>query len=262
MAVGVGGTHLADIGVDRGNTAEPVPVPDLPQALGTDVAYSIPVQEAAWVMPAGAGFILGGEDALVAYDGATGQPRWRLPFAALPTRCEPTELRSTGTSPDAVVILGCRQPVDITERGDHHRVSVHVGLDALTGRPLWRTDRPWELTGPSVLPPDAAVVTIENDSGIGALDVRTGELRWRRAFDDVADCDWYWFTFALAGRLGYLESCTDVPTLHVFDTDTGQDRPIELPPIRDGTSRATATTTSSPPTATSSWSTPPPSTRC
>lgn len=230
VAVAAGGAGAA-LATDHGahlSTAAPIPIPAVPAAVGTDVAYSVPTRRLDFVVPAGPGFIADADGTLVGYDGATGAPRWRLPRTALPDGCDPIRVASTGTAPDAVVIVQCRQLVHPEDRYDPATVQIHLGLDAMTGRLLWSSDHDWNLQGRTLLSPGAVPVHT-GDGGIGAVDPRTGALRWTRP--SAADCDPDPVRYGTAHTVGYLAECRTGATLHLFDAATGDERTVALPPV-------------------------------
>lgn len=205
-------------------TAPPIAVPPIPTTLGTEVGYSVTTKQTDWLVPAGPGFVLNSEDALAAYDGATGAQRWRFPFDAFPQRCEAASLRSTGTADDAVVILECRRR---SAHYENNRGPFLVSLDAMTGRLLWTMNLGWYLVGLKQLSPDA--VPVRRGDDIASLDPRTGALRWTRTLSAEEQCEGYGdLVTGTAHSIVVPATCNDTGALRILDGLSGQERSVDL----------------------------------
>ncbi|WP_197500116.1 PQQ-binding-like beta-propeller repeat protein [Mycobacterium adipatum] len=162
-------------------TAAPIAVAPLPTALGTEVAYTVALDDPEHLLVAGPGFVTfrpGGE--ITAYDPVSGATRWTLTMQAFPKDCALDLARSTGAGPNAVVVAQCRRPQLLSVRpvgggGE----AVLMGFDANTGEQLWLNDAGFELpygTGAS----ESVVAVIRRDEEVGSLDPQTGLVRWVR----------------------------------------------------------------------------------
>lgn len=227
LVAGVGVVALTDRSANA-TTAATVEIPDVPTATGTDIAYTVAVNSAEFVLPAGPGFIVPAGGAIVGHDGSTGFERWRFPVALFPTGCELTYLKSTGVAEDSVVIAECRRNISFlyNRNNEYGTDPFLVGLDAMTGAVLWSVDRGWTLKGPALLP--AGVAPVRRGDDIGALDPRTGELRWQQPITDDARCDPRETIYALPHAIAYAAKCGNTDTMHVLDTNTGAERTIDL----------------------------------
>jgi hypothetical protein len=163
-------------------TTEPIAIPPYPTTIGSTEAYSLRVAEADQVLPAGAGFVAIDGGDVVAYDGATGAQRWRVPAGAFPSTCDLETFRSTGTAPDSVVIAECvrptLQPLPEHPTDAQRKESVLLGLDANTGRISWLNDQDLALAFTTA--PPTTVVPVTRRGEVGAIDPHTGALRWTR----------------------------------------------------------------------------------
>ncbi|OBC04606.1 hypothetical protein A5784_13725 [Mycobacterium sp. 852013-50091_SCH5140682] len=225
LVVGFGIVAVANGDHSRGTTAAPIAVPELPTALRTNVAYSVVARYSDWVVAAGPGFVATDDSAFVAYDGTTGAERWRFPFSAFPTGCTAVGLRSTGWTPDSVVLLECRH----TYYPPYSAGSAPflVGLDAMTGQVLWTADEGWHLAGRVQLSADAFPVRRGDD--IASLDPRTGSLRWSRTLTADEQCEGYGDgVTGVQHSIVVIAACNDVGALHVIDGRTGQQHSVNL----------------------------------
>ncbi|WP_163796697.1 PQQ-binding-like beta-propeller repeat protein [Mycolicibacterium sediminis] len=225
VVAGSGLSTVATRGTDRSATATAIAVPPVPTTVGDQVAYSVVARRAGWVTPAGAGFVARTDDALVAFDGATGAQRWRFPFLEFPAGCQPVTVRSTGSGPDAVVLIECRREYSEQYMGgtDPHLVA----LDAMTGEVLWFSDDGWYLQGRVQASPDALPVRRGDD--IGSLDAHTGQKRWTRPLAEDEKCTSFGDDVtAVAHSVVVVAQCADTAALHLFDGHTGQQRDIDL----------------------------------
>lgn len=225
---------------DTAMTALPVDIPAVPTTVGADVAYSLPITDPSLIVPAGPGFVVMEGDALVGYSGETGQQRWRFPFAMVGLNCESSSVRSTGTAADAVVIAQCLRPNPTSDFSSSasDRPAVLTGIDAMTGRVLWTNADNWRIRSTVVTGPD--VVPVLRGGEVGALDPRTGSLRWTKQFDP-GECDSN--IVGLGGqtqRIVYFAMCASHVVLHVADGRTGAERslPVTWPELGADVGRA------------------------
>ncbi|OHV03852.1 hypothetical protein BKN37_12850 [Mycobacterium talmoniae] len=231
VASGCGVVALSGLGAARASTAAPIGIPEIPRTLGDRVAFSLTTGYAGDVVPAGPGFVMYNDGALVGYDGTSGQPRWRFPLQLLPNGCGVDDTRSTGTAPGAVVVVQCLRRVDWLH-GDS-KDPLLVGLDAMTGQVLWANDQHWFMQGRAVLSP-AGVPVLRGDD-LAMLDTRTGLPRWVRPLSEDARCTRDQQVGSVERGVVYVASCGDTAAVHVLDGQTGDDRTIQLPPPTDGT---------------------------
>ncbi len=166
---------------------------------------------------------------MVAYDGATGAARWRFPFTELPRQCRFDGIRSTGAGVDAVVLVECnRPPVSRKTDDPNARDAFLIGLDAMTGRLLWTNDGNWWMAYPKVLSPDAVPVLGLDD--VGAMDARTGSVRWTKPRAHERDCGDNWFG-ATAHYVAVLAGCRD--ELMLYGAADGSARRVYLTSAQD-----------------------------
>ena len=225
LTAGYGLALLADIGAPHPTTAAPMEIPEFPRTLGNKPAYTVTAESIDALTPAGPGFVLTEDEAVIAYDGATGAERWRFPFTAFPDDCTFRRLRSTGTVPEAVVLAECVRTPEYGKYTDPYL----VGLDSMTGRVLWTMDKGWGLRARTQLPPDAVPVASADE--LGSLNPRTGELRWARS---LAELDQQCrtavsTTMAVDHSIVHAASCGTSVRIHVLDATTGTDHLIEQP---------------------------------
>lgn len=227
LAIGVGVVTLGGRGT-HATTAAVVAIPDVPTTLGADVAYSIAARSAEFVLPAGPGFVVPANGAIVGHDGSTGAERWRFPVDEFPTGCTLTYLKSTGTAEDSVVLAECRRDIEIlvSRVNEYGTEPFLIGLDAMTGAVLWSSDRGWALRGPALLP--SGLVPVRRGDDIAALDSRTGALRWQQPIADDARCDPRETIYALPHAVAYAAKCGKAHAMHVLEANTGSDRTIDL----------------------------------
>ncbi|MGV0780707.1 hypothetical protein [Mycolicibacterium sp. XJ775] len=227
LVAGVGVVALGSRGA-HATTAAAVAIPDIPTTVGTDVAYSVVVRSAEWVLPAGPGFVMAADGAITGRDGTTGAERWRFPVALFPTGCDLMYLKSTGIDPDSVVLAECRRNADLLAPGynEYGTDPFLVGLDAMTGAVLWSLDRGWALKGPALLP--SGVVPVRHGDDLAALDPRIGAPRWQQPIADEARCDPRETIYALPHAIAYVAKCGEAHAMHVLDANTGADRTIDL----------------------------------
>ncbi|WP_280985236.1 PQQ-binding-like beta-propeller repeat protein [Gordonia araii] len=156
-----------------------VPVPPYPTSLG-NVAYRIRQTDElrnTAVRVGGPGFIIATPRAIRAHDGTTGEMRWEMDAA---------ELRGLD-SPDA------RESIAVFGYGDDATVmivgtDITIGLDAATGRLLWRSAAPEFRPTSHDYAPQRAQVHVEHPSTVDekpkpprmvVLDPRRGTIRWQ-----------------------------------------------------------------------------------
>ncbi|MGV9795712.1 hypothetical protein [Gordonia sp. NPDC003422] len=171
---------------------EPIPVPPPPVTVEGTVAYSIPARETTDVLPAGPGFVVRGDHGLAAYDGATGERRWSIEFAALGGNCggelsrgrqqdywwsrgvPGTAVRSTGAGLTSIIAVTCGRRV--------------FGVDAMTGSVRWVNTEGWDVYDAT---PDVISVTKDDRSSqhaaVAAMDPGTGKVRWVMGASDCTD---------------------------------------------------------------------------
>ncbi|TDZ82099.1 hypothetical protein DE4585_02628 [Mycobacteroides salmoniphilum] len=212
-----------------GITAAPVDIPATMSTVGDQIAYTVPTKDPSFIAPAGPGFVTLDDQDLVGYAGDTGQQRWRLPFKMIAGQCEPSTVRSTGTSADSVVIAQCLQPNPSYSYPESDRRTILTGIDAMTGRVLWANADSWRLRSTVVTGPD--VVPVLRGVDVGALDTRTGKVLWTKQFA-LRDCGG---NIAGAGNktqdIVYFPMCpggaNDV-VLDVIDGRTGAERTLAV----------------------------------
>lgn len=227
LVAGFGVVALTQRGAPRVSLAGAIAVPDMPTALGSDTAYTLPTKYVDWLTPAGPGFALVNAGALTAYNGADGGQRWRFPLKSLPTRCDLWSIRSTGTAPDAVVIVECNHDAGY---GEPRTDPVLVGLDAMTGQPLWTLDKGWSLRSRILLPSNTVPMVNRERNELGSLDPRTGALRWTWSLDESdKQCSDTGYVGALDGAVMYANPCGSVLRVHVFDAVSGSDQMFDAP---------------------------------
>ena len=228
LVAGYGLATLARVGASHPTTAVPIAIPDFPRTLGTKTAYTVPAESIDTLVPAGPGFVLADDDAVVAYDGTTGAERWRFPLTAFPDDCLFRQLRSTGSAPNAVVFAECDRSGGYDKP---RRDSYLVGLDAMTGTVLWRLDTDWSLRGRVLLPADVVPVVNGKMNALGSLDPRTGSLRWTRSLDSLGqNCATTGsVTMAVDRTIIYWLPCQTFVKVLFFDAASGIERTAEHP---------------------------------
>lgn len=208
-------------------TATAITVPDLPATLGTDPAYTLTTKYISWLVPAGPGFVMDTKGAITAYNGADGGQRWSFPYKLFPAGCELWAIRSTGTTPDAVVIAECNHDAGY---GKPRTDPFLVGLDAMTGQLLWTLDKGWSLRSRILLPSNTVPVVSSDRNELGSLDPRTGAVRWTWSFDESdKQCSDTGYVGALTGAVMFAVPCGAALRVHVFDVVSGADRVIDGP---------------------------------
>ena len=228
LVAGLGVVALSD-NTSVPPTAAPIAIPELPTAVGTAIAYSVTTHRADWVLPAGPGFVVVADHAIIGHDGVTGVERWRFPVERLPSGCTLYSVKSTGTTPESMVLAECRRTlihaptIGSTKDGE---ASFLVGIDAMTGAVLWSSDNNWTLQGPAVLP--SGVAPVQRSDDIAALDPRTGALRWKQPIVEDARCSSAPTIVVLPKAFAYVAQCKNTATMHVLDAVTGADRGIDL----------------------------------
>lgn len=211
--------------------AERVALAAVPTTLGSHVAFSLPLYEPENILPAGPGFVIfdrGGS--ITAYDGPTGEIRWKATADVFPDECLLDTVRSTGIAAYAVVIAQCGRPQLNTGRSSSTQSEpVLMGFDANTGQLLWLNDDGFELpsgTGTS----DTTAAVVRPEEQVGALDPRTGTVRWTRP---LTEDQWAGWADVINDDIVLTPDYGSV-TVRVFDGDTGDERLIDLPnPARD-----------------------------
>ncbi|MEE3849873.1 PQQ-binding-like beta-propeller repeat protein [Gordonia sp. LSe1-13] len=235
VPVGVGGA--AAVVAHTATSAAPVPIPEEPASVGTQVAYRIESVRGMQVIPAGPGFVTYDGETVTAHDGATGAARWST-SADLADECAPSRVQSTGTSTTSVVLVGCAVDVDDPESN-----SYIMGVDAMTGERLWTNAENWTVRARSVTDSVAVAVSrvAADDIEIGSLDTRTGTVRWSRSAPNCFDPA----GMATVDRsVVVAESCArrEAVAVHVFDATSGNERRLRLPapPAIAGAERVSA----------------------
>lgn len=224
LVAGLGLVALGRLGAPRATTAEPIAVPDVPTAVGSE-AYTLTVKRVDTLVPAGPGFVLVDGDALIGYDGATGSPRWRFPLESLRDGCLFQKIRSTGTADDAMVLVECDHDAGYSKPRTDPFV---VGLDAMTGQVRWSLDQGWSLRGRISLPSDAVPVVSNSRNELGSLDPRTGALRWSWSFaESDRQCSDTGLVGAVDDAVTYAVACGNSLKIHVLDAEDGSEREIE-----------------------------------
>ncbi|WP_142282929.1 PQQ-binding-like beta-propeller repeat protein [Mycobacterium aquaticum] len=216
---------------DTALTATPIDIPAAPTTVGTNVAYALPTKDPSFIAPAGPGFVMLDGDALNGYSGQTGQLRWRLPFAMVGGNCEPSSVRSTGTSAGSVVIAQCLRHKPSSDSSVSEWHAVLTGIDAMTGHLLWTNGDNWRIRSTIVTGPD--VIPVVRAGEVGALDPHTGKLWWTKQFDQGECGGNIVGTGDQAQSILYFAVCASPITLHVADGRTGTERtiPIEAPHV-------------------------------
>lgn len=210
----------------RVQTAERAALAPLPTSLGSDVAYSLPLYEPENLLPAGPGFVIfhpGGS--LTGFDGPNGAVRWKATAQVFPDDCLLDTVRSTGISADAVVIAQCRRPRlhSVTATGGRGE-PVLMGFDANTGQQLWLNDDGFELPSGSGRS-DAIAAVVRREEQVGALDPRTGTVRWTRP---LTEDQWAGWADVINDDIVLTPDYGDA-TVRVLNGDTGAERLIDLP---------------------------------
>lgn len=227
LVAGSGVVALAQRGEPRATTAAAIAVPELPATVGADTAYTVAAEHVDGLVPAGPGFVLVGDGALNAYNGADGGQRWRFPLESFPAGCSLWSIRSTGTSADAVVIVECNHDAGY---GEPRTDPFLVGLDAMTGRLLWTVDKGWSLRSRILLPADTVPVVSSERNELGSLDPRTGAVRWTWSFGESDEkCSATGYVGALDGHVMYTVPCGQPLRVYVFDAVSGAQRVIDWP---------------------------------
>jgi len=200
--------------LDLGGTmAAPTQVRPWPTDVG-ETAYRIKIDGASPVVrAAGPGFVVAAGDQLTAYDGATGAPRWHFGLTALG---EP--LTHDGYRELAVYRSGPDDTVVVTGE------LLTVGLDAMTGRLLWRTPTATYAGVGDDGPHRVRIIEDARGDGIHELTVtepRTGTVRWRsetRCASAVgADATWL-----------VRSVCDDSGTVEVVDLENRRGRQVTV----------------------------------
>ncbi|WP_238421798.1 PQQ-binding-like beta-propeller repeat protein [Gordonia sp. 'Campus'] len=214
--------------------AAPIGIPPVPTVVGNEVGYRVSVEQGREVLPAGPGFVVRNHEAVTGYDGATGTPRWSVAGTAIPGGCMPTALWSTGISPDSTVVMTCSAGRDDQQL---------VAIDAMTGSIRWIKRASWEPMS-SVAMPDAVVGVVHRSAGedpaeeFGALDLATGEVLWKRS----ASCDHGLEQMTSTSTAvvvveqcesGDLETSTREATVHIYDSRSGRQKSIPVPPLAE-----------------------------
>lgn len=222
-----------------GVTAAPIEIPATPTTVGTEVRYALSLSDPGFVVPAGPGFAMLEDRDLVGYAGNSGQQRWRLPFTTIASQCEPSSVRSTGTSADSVVIAQCLLPTQMNSSSNSPRRSILTGIDAMTGRVLWANADNWRIRSTAVTGPD--IVPVLRDDQVGSLQARTGNVLWTKQFV-AGDCGSN--VVALGNRTQDIVFFPICPTpkevvLHVVDGHSGAERSLTIEPEKfpDGVSQ-------------------------
>lgn len=228
LVAGSGVVALAQRGEPRAVTAAVIAVPELPAAVGADTAYTVAAEHVDWLVPAGPGFVLVGDGALTAYNGADGRQRWRFPLESFPAGCSLTSIRSTGTSADAVVIAQCHH--EAANLREPRTDPFLVGLDAMTGQLLWTVGKDWSVRSRLLLPADVVPVVDSERNELGSLDPRTGAVRWTWPFSEADEkCSDTGYVGALEGHVMYAVPCGPLLRVYVFDAVSGAHRVIDGP---------------------------------
>ncbi|KHO25032.1 PQQ-binding-like beta-propeller repeat protein [Mycolicibacterium setense] len=242
VALAVPTVALARKSPFHNETAARVDPPTLATLTGK-VAYRAEVTSlATYSRPGGAGWVHveSGPDyrqeTVVGFDGATGERRWTF---SVP-RFNASELRTTGTGPDSVVLVKAYIPTDAM-----------IALDATTGALLWTRvdhdvfDEDYPLTS-------SVLLTSRPEQGGGAtwtaFAARTGNELWTKTF--ARDCK---SSMRATENFIMMSTCDDGPDVltKVLDPQTGQQHgvitasslgvgPGELAPNDDLTIGATA----------------------
>ncbi|MEE4022101.1 PQQ-binding-like beta-propeller repeat protein [Gordonia sp. PKS22-38] len=210
--------------------AEPIAVAATPTSIADTEAYRLRSATPGLVVPAGPGFVTFDSSGVRAYDGASGESRWHYPRDRFPEGCTGDGVWSTGTSVDSVVMVQCSRENEADDDTPHPVVS---GFDAMTGRHLWTNAEGWVVRARSVSDGDGAVGVSRSDGDaerVGALDVRTGRLRWQQAATECTDVE---SATTTTSSVVVVELCQgDKRTAAIsYDLDSGssQRMPIELP---------------------------------
>ncbi|MCX2963251.1 PQQ-binding-like beta-propeller repeat protein [Gordonia sp. NPDC062954] len=211
--------------------AEPIAIPAIPTSLGQNVAYRLRSALSQRVVPAGPGFVTVDEEAVTAYDGATGRKRWRFSTDGLSEECFPYSAWSTGTDAESVVIVQCADDDEYTPAAlDEQSDAGLTAFDAMTGRHLWTNSEGWAIRARAVSDGDGAVGVVRGegtDARIGALNIRTGHVRWSRPVRECADL---WSATTVTSSVVVLELCPgpkDVSAVS-FDMETGTPQRIRV----------------------------------
>ncbi|MEE3849871.1 PQQ-binding-like beta-propeller repeat protein [Gordonia sp. LSe1-13] len=238
LAVSVSGVAVASASRAGAALAAPIAIPMTPTSVGHQVAYRLRSTISQHMVPAGPGFVTVDEEAVTAYDGASGRSRWRFATDELPEGCSPYAAWSTGTDVDSVVVVQCAEDDDYTPAAlDEQADAGLIAFDAMSGRHLWTNSEGWAVRSRAVSDGDGAVGVVRGegaDARIGALDIRTGHVRWNRSIPECAD---RWSATTATHSVVVFELCPgpkDVAAVS-FDLTTGEPQriPIDLPRWRD-----------------------------
>ncbi|GEE02544.1 hypothetical protein nbrc107696_29900 [Gordonia spumicola] len=206
LAMGVAGTTAAIVvfvmipalsdasRVVRGpDTVDAVDVPAMPTSMGAAVfRSSLTSRLDSAVLPAGAGYVVRDGHTLTAFDGRDGSVRWRFDASALG---EDVGVRTVdGPDGEVLVVAGDR---------------LLVGLDAMTGRLLWRSSDTTKTT---------------TDESTTFRDLRTGRVERTVEHQSCLSRDW-------SVRFIVWTSCDVGTTVTVADWATGSERRVDLPAI-------------------------------
>lgn len=175
VAVSAQAVHLGDDSVNiEHTTATEIAVPPVPATVG-EYRYSIPAEpgDQQFVVAAGAGYVVAGEHGITAYDGRTGEERWRY----LRTGEGPEFSADSLTTYDGGSV--------VTAQWDQT-----IGFDAMTGEVLWAgsdldNDRKHGFSRADYLGPYPDRVILRFGYGhVSGYDPHTG----RRMWDVATDC--------------------------------------------------------------------------
>lgn len=211
---------------ERARTADMQDAPPIPQ-IPTEVAWSFEVPDSTFlrweaiVVAAGAGVVTlldhpdAPEKSVVAVDGATGEARWWY-------RLEGGHVRDLVATPDGTVVVATFAPGG---RHDTDRVRM-VTFDAFTGDVLaMRTLHDLAGLAPTnhtvVLPARALLERNSND--IVAVDLRSGDERWRRHAPDGCRFETVLEHSTARSSLHALQ-CADEAAVIAYDGATGDER--------------------------------------
>ncbi|GEE02546.1 hypothetical protein nbrc107696_29920 [Gordonia spumicola] len=210
MAVGASRDRIIDGPV----VGDSVASPDDPTSIDR-VAFRIrSVKPQVWWSTAG--LVLVDADVVTAYHGATGRVLWTYEKPDVLDG----EVRVINDSATSTVVLAGSV--------------VSMGLDAVTGRVLWRSAR--SLFGGSDW--DSGKRVVVDDEPGGAARVRFGDPRTgRTAFDETMSC---MPAYASQAHDLVLSSCDDRRAVRVIDMETGRQRDVRLSGTLDDSSWASA----------------------
>ncbi|MFV8142048.1 PQQ-binding-like beta-propeller repeat protein [Mycolicibacterium senegalense] len=184
--------------------AAPAPIPDMVGPVGYRITLNYRGRGYPDIYPAGNGFLIDTGRALTAYDGSTGEQRWRISDEGIVAQ----RWRGPDYSDSGKVVVAHRDRDDATGIVVVFLADGLIALDASSGEVLWRRQLEGgkvtgaagslDVLGMSVFTGDYGA---DGDSGtrLYSLDPATGRLRWSQ----VLSCSSPSLRAGAAGQLSY-----------------------------------------------------------